>query len=214
MNIPVKTSENNPLLRNLAKDRAFFNPYKKLEKIPPCTQRSAWHLGSMEIRTQAPQKTIHSSLVRSQEKIYKIPQISENFSSPTDHLDITKNKKFRKLRPIGPIQFFNTILKTWRLDKSDTIALLGLDPSDQDYAYDLLVGHKAVKGRDVKDRLAYLIQIRMMLSGLFRDEAVENKWLREPHKLLDGKAPMDLLLEGSMENLLLVKEYVEVATGW
>ena len=34
-----------------------------------------------------------------------------------------------------------------------------------------------------------------------------------PHDLLDGQAPMTLLLEGSMENLLLVKEYVEAAAG-
>ena len=46
------------------------------------------------------------------------------------------------------------------------------------------------------------------------DEAVENDWLRETHATLDGQVPMDLLLEGSMENLLLVKEYVETATRW
>ena len=128
--------------------------------------------------------------------------------------DAKKNKSFRESRPIGPIQLFNTILKTWQLDESHAIVLLGLEPSDQDYAADLLAGRKVVKGRDVKDRLAYLIQIRMTLSGWLRNEAIENEWLREPQKLLDGKVPMELLLEGSMENLLLVKEYVEAATGW
>ena len=46
-----------------------------------------------------------------------------------------------------------------------------------------------------------------------RDEDMENEWLRERHEMLDDKAPMDLLLDGSMENLLLVKEYVEAAAG-
>ena len=45
------------------------------------------------------------------------------------------------------------------------------------------------------------------------DVEVENEWLRESHETLNGQIPMDLLLEGSMENLLLVKEYVEVAAG-
>ena len=126
-----------------------------------------------------------------------------------------KNKLLRESRPIGgPIQLFNAILKTWRLDESHAILLLGLEPSDRGYAADLLAGRKVIKGRDIKDRLAYLIQIRMTLSGWFRNEAVENEWLREPQKLLDGKVPMELLLEGSMENLLLVKEYVQAATGW
>lgn len=116
--------------------------------------------------------------------------------------------------PTGPIQLLNKILNSWRLDELDAISLLGLEPSDKDYAEDVLAGRKALKGRDAKDRLAYLIQMRMTLSAWFQDEAVENEWLREPQDLLDGKVPMDLLLEGSMENLLLVKEYVEAATGW
>lgn len=114
----------------------------------------------------------------------------------------------------GPIQLLNKILETWRLDAADVIPLLGLEPSDRGYAVDVLAGHTALRGRDAKDRLAYLIQIRMALSAWFQDEGVENDWLREPQDPLDGKVPMQLLLEGSMENLLLVKEYVEAATGW
>lgn len=114
----------------------------------------------------------------------------------------------------GPIQLLNKILETWRLGEADAISLLGLEPSGRGYAADLLAGRTALRGRDAKDRLAHLIQIRMMLSEWLRDEAVENAWLREPQDPLDGKAPMQLFLEGSMENLLLVKEYVEAATGW
>lgn len=117
-------------------------------------------------------------------------------------------------RPTGPVQLLNKILKTWQLDEADAIPLLGLEPSDQGYAADVLAGRKALRGRDAKDRLACLIQTRMTLSAWFRDEAVESEWLREPQDPLDGKVPMELLLEGSMENLLLVKEYVEAATGW
>ena len=117
-------------------------------------------------------------------------------------------------RLTGPIQLLNKILETWRLDKANAVPLLGLEPSDQGYAADVLAGRSALRGRDAKDRLAYLIQMRMTLSAWFRDEKVENEWLREPHEPLDGKVPMDLLLEGSMENLLLVKEYLEAETGW
>lgn len=106
------------------------------------------------------------------------------------------------------------ILATWRLGESQAIRLLGLDPSDSSYVADVLAGRKALKGRDANDRLACLIQMRMALFGWLRDEAAENKRLREAHAALDGQVPMELLLEGSMENMLLVKEYVEAATGW
>ena len=46
-----------------------------------------------------------------------------------------------------------------------------------------------------------------------RDNEVEREWLREPHEILDGRSPLELLREGSMENLLLVKEYVDMVSG-
>ena len=113
----------------------------------------------------------------------------------------------------GPIVFVRILLHTWRLGQTDAITLLGLEETDRSYADDLLSGRVALRGRDIKDRIAYLFRIRKTLSALFRDEEVENEWLREPHDALDGQNPMTLLLEGSMENLLLVKEYVEAAAG-
>lgn len=119
----------------------------------------------------------------------------------------------RQPRLTGPIMFVRILLRTWRLSQTDAIPLLGLEESDSSYAEDLLSGRVALRGRDVKDRIAYLFRIRKTLSALFGDEEVENEWLREPHAALNGKTPMDRLLEGSMENLLLVKEYVEAAAG-
>lgn len=118
------------------------------------------------------------------------------------------------VRPVGHIRLFDSILRTWQLHESDAVRLLGLEPSDKGYVAEVLAGRKALRDRDANDRIAYLIGIRMALFALFGDETEENDWLREPQPSLDGQVPMQLLLEGSMENLLLVKEYVEAATGW
>ena len=114
----------------------------------------------------------------------------------------------------GPIWFVEKLLKTWRLNHDDAAPLLGFEPSDLPYVTDVLAGRAVLRGRDAKDRIAYLLWIRKTLSALHRSEEAENEWLREPQKILDDKAPMNLLLEGSMENLLLVKEYVEATAGW
>ena len=116
-------------------------------------------------------------------------------------------------RITGPVKFVTQLLTTWRLELPEACILLGFESSEFAYVNDVLQGHAHLQGRDTKDRIAHLFQIRKLLSALFRDEAVENEWLREPRDVLKGKTPMDLLLEGSMENLLLVKEYVEVVTG-
>ncbi len=116
-------------------------------------------------------------------------------------------------RITGPVKFINQLLATWHLEPGSACALLGFEPSDSRSINDVLQGHVTLRGRDAKDRIAHLFQIRKLLSALFRDEAVENEWLREPRDMLKGKTPMELLLEGSMENLLLVREYVEFVTG-
>ena len=116
-------------------------------------------------------------------------------------------------RLTGPVQFLNKLLDTWCLDQGAALAVLGLEESQQQYLFDLLNGISPLEGRDIKDRIAHLFKIRKMLSGLFQDQTVENEWLREPHRMLDDREPMTLMLEGSMENLLLVKEYVETAAG-
>jgi hypothetical protein len=118
-----------------------------------------------------------------------------------------------RARVTGPVQFLNSLLESWELESTHATVLLGFDPGDQSYAAAVLTGRAPLKGRDATDRIAHLYQIRKTLSALFRDEAVENEWLREAHTLLDERSPMDLLLEGSMEHLLLVREYVDAAAG-
>ena len=118
-----------------------------------------------------------------------------------------------RARLTGPVKFFNLLLAAWDLESESACVLLGFEPSESADVNAILRGYVPLRGRDVKDRIAHLFRIRVLLSTLFRNKSVENQWLREPRDILEGKAPMDLLLEGSMENLLLVREFVELSTG-
>lgn len=113
----------------------------------------------------------------------------------------------------GPIQFILKLLEFWHLRQDDAVLLLGFDQADASHVIKILEGTEPFCGRDVRDRIAHLFHIRSSLSALFRDLDVENDWLRESHSLLDGESPMTLLLGGSMEALLLVREYVDAAAG-
>lgn len=110
-------------------------------------------------------------------------------------------------RRYGPALLISRIFETWGLERSEAATLLGFERSDHPSVTNILGGYGPIDRRDTRDRIAYLIQIRNILYALFRDDKVENEWLRETHVLLGNHAPLDLLLEGSMENLLLVKEY-------
>ena len=116
-------------------------------------------------------------------------------------------------RPTGPVQFVWKLMGFWRLDKPDVARLLGYDPEDIEHVSAVLDGGAKLGGRDARDRIAHLFHIRRTLWSLFRDLDVENEWLREEHAMLDGKSPLSLMLAGSMEDLLLAREYVELAAG-
>ena len=116
-------------------------------------------------------------------------------------------------QPTGPVQFLTKLLHTWDLETSDAVTLLGFEESDQDYLEKILKGYETLRGRDVKDRIVYLFEIRKNLFALLRDTRAENEWLREEHVMLNGKVPLSLLLEGSIKNMLLVMEYSQAAAG-
>lgn len=116
-------------------------------------------------------------------------------------------------RLTGPVQFVLKLMDSWRLDNGDAVRLLGFDPEDSEYISAVLDGRRQLRGRDARDRIAHLFCIRRTLWSLFRNLGVENEWLRERHSMLNGKSPMSLILEGSMEDLLLAREYVESAAG-
>lgn len=113
----------------------------------------------------------------------------------------------------GPIQFVLKLAGSWHLSQDELAGLLGFGPGDAAHAAALLAGRAELQGRDVRDRIAHLFRIRETLYSLFRDLEVENEWLREPHELLAGKSPMSLMVGGSMEDLLLVREYVDEVAG-
>ena len=113
----------------------------------------------------------------------------------------------------GPIQFLSRLLELWRLDREEACNLLGYEPKDQNLVEDLLNGSVTLRGRDAKDRIAILFRMRSLLAALFPSLEAENEWLRTPLKALGQKSPLELLREGSMENLLTVRQLVEHGAG-
>lgn len=116
-------------------------------------------------------------------------------------------------RVTGPVQFLAQLLDLWQVDTLDACALLGFEQADRESVEQLLSGVASLRGRDRKDRIAILIRIRTLLAGLFKDINVENAWLREHNPDLNGRTPLHLLREGSMENLLTLRDLIERAAG-
>lgn len=119
------------------------------------------------------------------------------------------------LRPrrTGPSQFLLKLSDQWGLSQEELVSILGFAPARAAHVASVLGGWAEFGSRDVRDRIVHLYRIRETLDSLLRDLEVEREWLREPHDLLGGRSPMFLLLGGSMEDLLLVREYVDEFGG-
>ncbi len=118
---------------------------------------------------------------------------------------------FRADRIVGPVQFVSKLFQSWNLDLAQATRLLGYEPGDQPTVAAILAGRTSLRGADVKARIAALFRIKALASGLFREG--EQAWMRTPRLELGNRAPLDMLLEGSMENLLALRQYVEHISG-
>lgn len=116
-------------------------------------------------------------------------------------------------RLTGPVQFVWKLMGFWRLGMLDVVGILGYDPEDIEHVSAVLDGKEQFRGRDVRERISHLFFIRRALWSLFRDLDVENDWLRECHHMLNEKSPLSLMLDGSMEDFLLAREYVDHASA-
>lgn len=171
----------------------------------PVSAANAWELtqpGRLGGDSQSGQQS-------SRQQVLKLPYwFSEHLEKARAPVDADQ-----LARVDGPVQFLSKLLKLWRLSSNDAFRLLGFDTTDTDYLARVLAGADQFHGRDVRERIAHLVWIRATLRSLFQDIKVENEWLRESHELLGDKSPLSFMLEGSMKNLYLAREYVQSLAG-
>jgi len=117
-------------------------------------------------------------------------------------------------RVTGPVQLLNQILDEWALSSQHATNMLGYESSDVGFVEDILRGVVTLSGRDVKDRVAYLITIYNLLNKLFgHDKKVVNEWLHKEQPKLNRSTPISYITSGSMERLLHVKYLVDLMAG-
>lgn len=116
-------------------------------------------------------------------------------------------------RLTGPVRFATLIKESWNLSLSEMAVVLGYEPQDVEYVEDALNGLATVRGRDFKDRVVCLYSIYSRLVALFRNDSAINEWLREAQVDLGQRSPLQIMLNGSMEDLYRVRYFVERIAG-
>ncbi len=128
-------------------------------------------------------------------------------------IDLQPQSQSELCEPRGvPRVFIDTCMR-WGLNEDEQLTLLGYPPRDSTGRL-VLQGRVRALTRDARDRAGYVIAISVGLAILYGENmAAENRWLRRGRTALDGKSPLDRMLEGDMNALIMVNGMVERERG-
>lgn len=109
--------------------------------------------------------------------------------------------------------FFN-LAERWNLRIADQRKLLG-DPAESTF-YKWKRLQDGSPGRDVIERISYLLGIWKDLQILFPDPAQADAWLHRPNMapLFGGHSALQRMLSGNVADLYVVRQYLDAQRGW
>ena len=113
-----------------------------------------------------------------------------------------------RLAPRGVMEAFVKTCQRWRLNEHEQTVLLGYG-TNPSLAHEMMSGRYVDLPQDVRDRVGYIVGISVGLGAVF-GEAVQAEldWLHRPHPKLANRAPLSVMLQGHMAQLIVVSELV------
>ena len=115
----------------------------------------------------------------------------------------------------GPaLRTFFQLAEHWNLRITEQRKLLGDPPESTFYKWKREQG--GAPGRDVIERISYLLGIWKALQILFPDPAQADAWLRKPNQapLFGGQSALERMLSGNVADLYVVRQYLDAQRGW
>ena len=115
----------------------------------------------------------------------------------------------------GPaLRAFFAIADRWHLRIADQRRLLG-EPAESTF-YKWKRQREAQLGRDVIERISYVLGIYKSLQILFPDAERADAWIRRANAApaFGGRSALDRMLSGNVADLYVVREYLDAQRGW
>jgi Protein of unknown function (DUF2384) len=129
--------------------------------------------------------------------------------------DLARNPgRLRELTPAA-IGAFRDIARHWGLSAMEQRILLGILPQSTYTKYMRDPGG-AVLSYDTLQRISHLYGIFKSLNVLLPDERLADEWIARPndHPLFKGASPKDVMLDGTLESIAAVRQYLDAERGW
>lgn len=126
---------------------------------------------------------------------------------PVEDVDVAERRELAKV--IG------ALFERWNLDAETQTNLLGLSPSSRKLLPRYRRGEAALPaGRDVRDRVGYLLGIHKGLRLLFpHNEALRFGWVARRNAMLEGRTPLDVMTDEGLIGIARVARLVDFQRG-
>ena len=113
----------------------------------------------------------------------------------------------------GALRTFFRIVADWQLSAQDTRVLLGNPPESTFYKWKS--GQVGQIGRDVLERISYVLGIYKALQILLPNATSADGWIKRPNTapVFGGRSALHLMLSGNVADLYLVRQYLDAERG-
>lgn len=110
------------------------------------------------------------------------------------------------------LSLFTEIMKLWGVKSTEARVLLGNIPKTTYHAWQ---NHEQPKlPHDVIVRISYIIGIVKGLRLIFGNTPRADAWVNKPNKKLNGKTALEVMLNGEIVDLALIRSLIDTARGW
>jgi hypothetical protein len=97
------------------------------------------------------------------------------------------------------------LFEQWGLTTADQLNLLGLSESSRSLLAKYRRGHPLPKGRDIQDRVGWLMSIHSALRLLYpHDEELRYSWVNRRNQMLGNLTPLEVMREQGLIGLARV----------
>lgn len=141
-----------------------------------------------------------------------------NHGNPDGQVSFHRIDASDRARLSGPgLRTFRSIADHWSLSEKDRIAVLGM-PARSTFHQWIKKAHgneDLTLPFDTLIRISAVIGIYRALALIFEERAQALEWMKGPHQgtAFRGSSPMDVILEGTQDNLMTVRRYLDAWRG-
>ncbi|MEX0732776.1 MAG: antitoxin Xre/MbcA/ParS toxin-binding domain-containing protein [Aquisalimonadaceae bacterium] len=107
------------------------------------------------------------------------------------------------------------LFEHWRLDSRTRLELLGMSPNSRSKLSEFTAGKAGLpKGRDARDRVAYLLSIHKALRLLYPENpTLRYDWVNRRNRMLENMRPIDVMREQGLIGIARVARFLDYLRG-